>query len=195
MSGGNPLFHNHNGGKFDYVYPLVQCKRMDGHAAVVGINQGARALAEILLTDECYKFQLGRRQVSAQIRESITRDVELSCSAEGEEHAYTISSWLPLNSENYRTYRTIDTMIERINMLEHILLGNILSFSKGVGVYFHQPITCHILDLSSAEMIRSKGTDMMSFDVAFKTNVNLPEYIGLGKSVSKGHGVVILRHG
>ena len=195
MSGGSPLFHNHSGGKFNYLYPLVQCKRIDKYATVVGISQGAQALSELFLPGKSYKFRLGHRQVSAGIKEIITRDVELSCSAKGEEPTYKISRWLPLNGNNYRTYRSTDTMVERITMLERILLGNILSFSKGVGVFFDQPITCRILSLSPAEVIKSKGIDMMSFQAEFKTNVNLPEYIGLGKSVSKGNGVVTLRHG
>jgi hypothetical protein len=32
---------------------------------------------------------------------------------------------------------------------------------------------------------------MQAFDVEFKTNVSLPDYIGLGKGASTGFGVVV----
>ena len=194
LSGGNPLFHNHRGGRFNYTYPLVQSKRIDNHAAVVGIDQGALALADMFPPEGKYLFQLGPRQVETRIKDIIIRNVELSCSAEEEEHTYMISNWLPLNSDNYRTYLSTDTLVNRINMLERILSGNILSFAKGVGVFFEKPISCCLLNLSSMRTIRSKGIDLVSFNAEFRSDVCLPEYIGLGKSVSKGNGVIMLKH-
>ena len=194
LSDGNPLFHNHRDGKFMYTYPLIQNKRIDNHAAVVGIDQGARVLADMFQPEKKYTFQIGRRQVETGIKDIITRNVELSCSPEGEERTYMISNWLPLNSDNYRTYLSTDTLVERINMLERILSGNILSFAKGMGVFFEKPISCRLLNLSAMKMIRSKGIDLMSFNAEFRSNVCLPEYIGLGKSVSKGCGVIMLKH-
>ena len=194
LSDGNPLFHNHHDGKFRYTYPLIQSKRIDNHAAVVGIDQGARVLADMFTPEKKYTFQIGRRQVETGIKDIITRNVELSCSAEGEERTYMISNWLPLNSDNYRTYLSTDALVDRINMLERILSGNILSFAKGVGVFFEKPISCRLLNLSSMSVIRSKGIDLMSFNAGFRSNVCLPEYIGLGKSVSKGCGVIMLKH-
>jgi hypothetical protein len=35
----------------------------------------------------------------------------------------------------------------------------------------------------------------MSFDAEFKTNVSLPDYIGLGKGVSLGMGTVVRKYG
>jgi CRISPR/Cas system endoribonuclease Cas6 (RAMP superfamily) len=32
---------------------------------------------------------------------------------------------------------------------------------------------------------------MMAFDILFKTNVSLPNYIGLGKGASTGFGMVV----
>jgi len=35
-----------------------------------------------------------------------------------------------------------------------------------------------------------KGVRLLSFDAEFKTNVSLPDYIGLGKGVSLGMGTI-----
>ena len=42
------------------------------------------------------------------------------------------------------------------------------------------------------ELLESKSVKMMSFDLGFKVNISLPQYIGLGKQVSTGHGMIII---
>lgn len=61
LSGDDPLFHNHHAEGFCYTYPLVQYKRIDGHAALTGINRGVEALIQVLGGKEEYLFQLGNR--------------------------------------------------------------------------------------------------------------------------------------
>lgn len=40
LSDDDPLFHNHNVDGFNYVYPLVQYRRINRCPAVIGINWG-----------------------------------------------------------------------------------------------------------------------------------------------------------
>ena len=58
---------------------------------------------------------------------------------------YSIKGWLPLDSENYRAYVWADGLAEQMEMLERILIGNILSLAKGIGVLFETLVRCHIL--------------------------------------------------
>lgn len=187
LSGNDPLFHNHHTEGLCYAYPLIQYKRIDGHAALIGINQGAEALVRILGKEE-YLFQLGNR--SADMGAVMIRSEKFPITCDNNSYIYSISNWLPLNGENYRMYLQTEAMIERIAMLEKILLGNILSFAKGVGVFFDSPVTCRILQLESSGLVSYKEVQLMSFSAKFQCNVHLPEYIGLGKSVSVNHGVV-----
>jgi len=46
------------------------------------------------------------------------------------------------------------------------------------------------LEVLKEKPITFKGGRRQCFDIRFKTNVFLPEYIGLGKGTSKGFGVV-----
>ena len=71
-----------------------------------------------------------------------------------------------------------------------ILIGNILSFAKGLGVFFETPVRCRILQLESEKSFGYKNVELLSFSAKFRTNVSLPAYIGLGKSVSINNGVV-----
>lgn len=188
LSDNDPLFHNHHAESFCYSYPLVQYKRINGHAALVGIERGAEALVRILGKEEEFSFQLGNRAVDMGAVMIRSEKFPVMCNAAS--YTYSISNWLPLNKENYRTYQQTEGMIERIAMMEKILVGNILSFAKGVGIFFEHPITCRILQLESAGLINYKEVELMSFSGKFRCNVHLPECIGLGKSASVNHGVI-----
>ena len=75
-------------------------------------------------------------------------------------------------------------------MLERILIGNILSLAKGVGIFFDTPVRCRILQLENEKSFGYKQVELRSFSIKFRTNVLLPAYVGLGKSVSINNGVV-----
>lgn len=188
LSGDDPLFHNHHGEKFYYTYPLVQYKRINGHAALIGINQGAEALTQLLGKKASYSFQLGNR--TADMGATTIRSEEFTVTSGDSAYTYSIDRWLPLNKENYQTFLQTESMVKRIVMLEKILVGNILSFGKGVGIFFEHPVTCQISQLESSGLINYKGVELTGFSVKFRCNTSLPEYIGLGKSVSIGNGVV-----
>ena len=104
--------------------------------------------------------------------------------------SYKITSWLPFNQENYQVYQKMESMNERIAFLERIMTGNILSFAKGIGIHFEQQITCSISKILRTDIIEYKNIKMTSFNLLFKSNVSLPDNIGLGKGVSLGNGTI-----
>ena len=79
-------------------------------------------------------------------------------------------------------------------MLERLLTANILSFAKGIGLYFDGQVITRITQLVEPRLQYYKGVKLMSFDAEFKTNVSLPDYIGLGKGVSLGMGTVVRKY-
>lgn len=191
LSGDNPLFHNHHADGFHYVYPLVQYRQIDGCAAVVGINRGAEALQRLFLQEENggFSLQLGNRKAKVEAVTVRSEQVRMSCEKDVS-YTYSVTRWLPLNSENYHTYQQQESLVDRIRMLEKILVGNILSFAKGVGIFFETPVECRILQLESTGLTKYKEVELMSFSVVFRCNVRLPELVGLGKAVSLNHGII-----
>jgi hypothetical protein len=191
LSNGNPLFHNHVGEKgYHYSYPLIQYKRIQGYAALVGVNEGIDALHDFFAERGPFTLQIGNRQARCESIAAQTEHIEMTC-ADACRYTYTIQQWLPLNQENYTVYQHAEGLVERVSMLEKILVGNILSFAKGLGYFFETPIVCQILDLEQKGTIPYKGVELMNFSARFKCNVPLPEYIGLGKSASVGNGVIL----
>lgn len=183
----NELYHNHSIDSVVYRYPKIQYKRINKRAAIVGIDEGADAIGQFL-SYNVNRLSIGNREEQfivngVKAEQYIVKEWDSS-------FEYHLRKWLPLNTENYKNYITIDSLSERIAFLERILIGNILSFAKGIDVTLAPNIICKITSMDAPKLQKYKGVKMMMFDVIFKTNVLIPNYIGIGKGVSLGFGMI-----
>ncbi|MCF6183080.1 MAG: CRISPR-associated endonuclease Cas6 [Bacteroidales bacterium] len=74
--------------------------------------------------------------------------------------------------------------------MQDILKANILYFAKGIDWEISKPLELDILSIEHTKAVRLKDQKVIGFDINFRSNVFLPNYIGLGKSVSLGYGVL-----
>ena len=81
-------------------------------------------------------------------------------------------------------------MALRVTFLEEKLVGNLLSFFTEMGFRAEQKIDLHITDITGQRLAHYKGVKLMAFDIEFKVNLILPQYVGLGKSASVGYGTL-----
>jgi len=92
-----------------------------------------------------------------------------------------------LNEENYQRYKNYNYS-ERTDQLRSILIRNIMAMAKTFQYFIESKI---MLNTSLKETtIKFKGKDAIGFLGTFQVNFNLPNYIGLGKSVSRGFGTI-----
>lgn len=152
------------------------------------LNEGADTIG-LVLSRMNERIFLGKRPIHLELEsvESDSFDFKLSNNTV----SYTIRDWLPLNQNNYEEYTKLEGLAEKSLFLERVLIGNMLSMAKGLDVFIDQQVNCNILDLSDLRWIYFKGVKVMSLDVVFKTNVVLPNYIGLGKGCSINHGTIV----
>ena len=182
------LFHNHDEDKLRYSYPLVQYKRIHKKAAVMGVGKGIEAISQLLSAGD-FHYQIGNEKVGMQIQAVNAYDNEIILT-ENADNRYRIQNWLPLNTDNYKQYQETDNMVDRIHILERVLIGNILSFLKGVGIHMEDQIVLSITNITSQHAVTYKNVKLMGFDIEFKTNITFPQYIGIGKNASVGCGVI-----
>lgn len=182
------LFHNHEGNGLRYSYPLIQYKRLHKKAAVMGIGKGIEVISQ-LLTVGVFNYQIGNEQVDMRIEAVNAYDNEILLT-ENADYRYRLHNWLPLNSANYKQYQESVSLVERIQILERVLVGNILSFLKGIDIHLEEQLTVHITDITDQRAVTYKNVRLMAFDIEFKTNIQLPQYIGIGKNASVGCGVL-----
>lgn len=181
------LFHNHDGERLRYAYPLIQYKRIKGKAALVCLKQGTENIGELFST-KLQPFSLGTRVITPTIENIFPRNIRIQIW----EHSfhYRINRWIPLNSKNYKEYRQFTDNSAKVQFLSKILTGNILSMAKGLDVRFEKEVKCEITSFTESTTIKVKGISMQCIDAEFKCNVSIPNYIGLGKHASINFGVV-----
>lgn len=186
----NILFHNHSNDKFRYAYPLIQYKSINGYAGILGINEGANALDE-LSNIESFQCYLGNTAYNMKLQSISTQIFFMNTTDSLND--YKIYGWLPLNQENYREFQKEQILSERIKMLEKILVGNILSFAKGVQNHIDSTIICKLTYIEPQHTTHYKGVELTSFNASFQSNILLPEYIGIGKGASINHGNIFIK--
>ena len=189
--GDNPnlLYHNHIGNSsYRFAYPLIQYKRINGKATITCIEGGVDVIGQFL-SETSNPLMIGRRETKIEVEKVIPEKVEIQISDSPQ--TYSLHQWLPLNSKNYEQYRNTESFIDKINILERVLIGNILSFLKGVGIHLEEHLDVHITDIIKQNIITYKGVKMMAFDITFKANITLPSYIGIGKNASVGFGILV----
>lgn len=184
----NLLYHNHETEGFRYRYPLIQYKRIQKKASIMCLNEGADTIG-LVLSRMNERIFLGKRPIHLDL-ESVKSD-SFDFKLSNNTVTYTIRDWLPLNQNNYEEYTKLEGLAEKSLFLERVLIGNMLSMAKGLDVFIDQQVNCNILDLSELRWIYYKGVKVMSLDAVFKTNVVLPNYIGLGKGCSINHGTIV----
>ncbi len=191
-----PLFHNHIGTGFHYAYPLVQYKRINKHACIMGINEGAKAL-KALTESPSIPFQLHEKRKELRTTSIQSAAFTLDVYKQDEENAsscfryYKLKDWLPLNQANYLKYHKETSLLERIKMLENILTGNIISLASGLKFFINEKICCNIVSIHTQRISQYKGVRLQSMDLTFRINMPLPPYIGIGKGASIGHGIIL----
>lgn len=186
--GDSTLFHDHIGDKLRYRYPLVQYRESGGYASLFCLGDGVVAVESLLCAASSAEVRIGRREEKLLVDSETRRTDELVLLDEVQE--YNIHRYLPLNQENYAKYKATDSIVDRYQMIEKCLVGNILSFAKSMGMFFEQQIKVKILDVANTHEYTYKKVRMLGFDLRFKTNVVLPRYIALGKGVSIGFGEI-----
>lgn len=183
----NILYHNHIEDRFRYAYPLIQYKRIHQKAAIVCIGDGVKAIHELFASDN-FLFKIGEKETEMKMNNVKVYDNEISIFDTIQ--YYRIRNWLPLNSENYAKFQNADSLVERIQILERILAGNMLSFLKGIDIHLEEQMELHITSILDQRPAIYKRVKLMSFDIEFKTNLYLPQYIGIGKNASVGFGTL-----
>lgn len=183
----NMLFHQHNeDGTFVYNYPLIQYKIIEGKGLLVGIGKGARVIAKLNLLKKRMNF--GKEEYIVQRQEMSFQKSAMGIFDGIREYNF-LSMWLALNEKNYEKYQRLGKQSERKRLLEKILVGNIISMSKGLSYTVSAPIEANILKIKEVQTYL-KRNPMLGFLGSFSVNFEIPDYEGIGKSVSRGFGTV-----
>lgn len=189
---GNVLFHHHlDEQTYLNKYPLIQYKFNHQKLSILLLNEATEQVYKFL-TQESWKIYIGKTEKILKTQKINIYHEKLNFIDIPK--TYKISQWLALNEDNYNTFKEMNSLKEKVELLEKILKAHILAFAEGIQWNISQPIQLSILDIHKQKWIKYKKIGLLSFDVSFEANLTLPNYIGLGKSTSLGFGVVNLKN-
>ena len=183
----SPLLHNHYAdGTTRHRYPLVQYKVLQNVPTLVALDEGAELLNTLFLHMKTLQisdttYEVNAKHIRHQPVEVVYADTL---------HTYRFETlWMALNQENYRKYNQQDEPAQTA-MLNKIVVGNILSFFKQLGVFLEpQQRLMAKLDVTP-KSTQFKNQSMVAFAGTLIVNAVLPDGIGIGKAVSRGFGTI-----
>ena len=178
-------FHNHSEDGIIYRYPLIQYKVIENKPTIVLLKRACEiayrynVVDKIIIEDK----ELISEDISVQIKKTY-----FGCSDKILKYRF-VTPWIGLNQNNIYKYNKIDDNDEKIKLLEKIIIGNILSLSKGVDYRVNKRINV-IIDKDSIEnkKVYFKGKKMLAYHLDFYVNFVIPDDIGIGKACSRGFG-------
>lgn len=181
-------FHNHDNetNGFHYRYPRIQYKRHRGKPMLVCIENGIEEVQKYFSKSD-WSLTFGGETHKMGIEELRVHQFDIRVMEKM--NTYRIKNWIALNNKNHKAYQN-GTLIEQLQILEGSLSGHIISFLKGIDYRPEQRFKVSIDSFPETRPVKIKGITTMGFNLTFKTDLFLPNFIGLGKGVSKGYGVV-----
>lgn len=180
-------FHHHS--ESPYHYPLVQYKRVNKRLLVMGLGDYAEMVYRKM--PEVTQIVTPGRQIPIVSLELVRNSVDIGLQTSDEKEYLNrymfVTPWIALNEANYTKFN--ENKHGRRELLQKILVGNILSMLKGLGIHLNSQIR---LNIDRYETVKTTAHDnqFVGFRTIFASNVSLPQYVGLGKSVSKGFGAI-----
>jgi hypothetical protein len=182
------LFHNHiEDAQYNYAYPLIQYKCLHHKPSIICLGEGVEEIHKffgqpswnLMIGDKRHEMKIDRLDLNQFKMQTWDKDF-----------LYSIRNWLPITQKNYQEYTQLEGIADKVSYLEHKLVGHLMAFARGIDWFVEKEIKVKIIEYKEPHMLRLKGIKMMAFNLKFKTNVFIPNYLGLGKSVSLGFGVV-----
>lgn len=173
------LFHNHiSEMNFNYQSSKIQYKIINSSLAMIGIEEGA----DLILSHICNIKNIEIQDENISVSVEITLKMpELKVDSKFYKYRFE-TLWLALNNENYIKYKNGDFD------LNSQVRNNIIEIFKMCRIWADGRI--EVNGKFTENIIQKRDTKMVGFSGEFEVNVELPDYIGIGKRKSIGFGTI-----
>ncbi len=177
------LFDNPNYVPSSGKYPLVQYKVIRGAPLIVAVNEGCDVLWQTFdkLEDinEISPWKVTEKRV-------IEKKAELGPCEEQIRYRF-LTPWLTLKEAEIGKDIKTDSE-QRNSALATILESNILAVARNFNISVDANINIELM--TKDEYIIQRDTDIAGFFGSFYVNFQIPQFLGLGKSVTRGFGTI-----
>lgn len=183
--GTRPEFHNHADDGFIYRHPLIRYDVSTGVAVITGLAAGSLLLRGLPAFDV---LELGPSRHPVLSRSCESDRVTIGPTPESILYRFR-SPYLALNQENHARWER-DQEPDRKRLLERVIVGNLLSLSKAIGLHVEDRLRAEV-DLKPDGWHEIKpGVRLRGFRGTIRVNYLIPDLWGIGKSSARGFGTL-----
>lgn len=170
---------------FIHRYPVLQCKPVKGDLIVLGISQGAGCLFSLAGDQE----ELGEGGSICRItaRDPAIRAEPLIVTESLGTYEF-LTPWHALNQQHAKKFYELKGKPSRDAFMQKLLTSQLTTLVKSLDTEIPVPITCTAKVRFRRERIDREN--VMVFLGKFRTNITIPDLLGIGQSVSQGFGTV-----
>ena len=168
-----------------YSYPRVQVKILNEQIYIIGIKEGVEPVLSI--PKKIKELDFGNITFAINDFEEETLNQQFALSGSLVKYSF-LTSWAALNHVTGNKYRSTPFKKKK-SYLNKLLGTNLIFLAKEMGV----PIKKGIYTKVEIPNLHPKSIDdnkWKSFKGDFKTNIILPNYIGLGNGITRGYGTI-----
>jgi len=182
------ILHNHVGDGFDYTSPKVRYIVTEHIPKIVSFSEAGLEILEKIYSSglEYIKREHVYKVTGVELKNKVVKfglDEAL--------HMYrSLTPWISLNKKNYEQFQMAGSHENRKKILESILTGNYLSLCKTLGIHVSERILTSVLEYEIVDISHLDNNGLFGFNVSFVSNMLIDDWIGIGKLVSKGFGVM-----
>jgi len=177
--------HRDDPGGFIHRYPVLQCKQVKTGLVVIGISQGAGCL-----------FQSAHDQPVLGSGESTCRITARDPAIRSEPFGVTdtrvtyefLTPWLALNQQHAKKFYDLNGKLQRDAFMHKLLASQLHTLAKSLDYKTAVPISCETKVRFRRDRIGREN--VMVFLGKFSTTLTIPDYLGIGFSVSQGYGTI-----
>lgn len=178
-------FHGHDGDRTVSRYPEVHYRWSEGAPAIFAL--GAAADKVVAYPWPNTTLRLGDEEIHIVEATFTARPITKNLARRLVRYELR-APWIALNQDNHAKYRTLDRAARRAE-LDRILVGNLLTLSQAFGWFFERDETVYAAFEPMREVPCSiKGVSLIGLEGAFVSNLDLPDGLAIGRSVSHGFG-------
>jgi hypothetical protein len=172
-------------GQILYRYPAILCKQLKHDLVLIGICQGARFLHQRV--EKNAQILSGDNSCRIVSRDPGIRNEEFGITGRMVEYEI-LTPYLALNQQNAKKFYELKGKPARDAFMQKILTGHLNTLAKSLDYSSSEPITCtaHVRFIQE----RIDRENRIVFLGKFTTNLCIPDYLGIGQSVSSGYGSI-----
>ena len=168
-----------------FSYPRVQVKILNEQIYIIGIKEGVEPVLSI--PNKIKELDFGNITFAINDFEEETLKQQFTLSGSVVKYSF-LTSWAALNHVTGKKYRSTPFK-KKISYLNKLIGINLIFLAKEMGMSVEKGIYTKV-EIPNLHPKSIDDNKWKTFKGDFKTNIILPNYIGLGNGITRGYGTI-----